>query len=455
MLEIKSSFILKIILSNINEKSKLNIIRFNKTLQNKLDINIMNYIIFGRKYFIGDKNGKGKEYFINYTIIFANWMCYDKLIFEGEYLNGKRNGKGKEYELGAFEGTVSFEGEYKNGKRNGKGIGEQFKGEYKDGKRWNGIVTEDISGDELYKIKNGNLLIEKFNKFDGYFFEGEYINGQRNGKGKTYQHHNWEDKYIVEFEGEYLNGNEHGKGKEYNNYGNLIFEGEYFYGKRWNGKGYIGRDKNEIAYELKDGKGYIKEYNCGTLKFEGEYLYGTINGKGKEYNYDGKLIFEGEYLNGNKHGKGKEYNKNGDLIFEGEYLYGYRRKGKLYIEKKLEFDGEYLIDGKWDGKGYDQNGNVIYELHNGNGMVKEYDCLEDLVFEGEYNKGKRNGKGKEYKYGQLCYEGEYNKGKRNGKGKEYKNGQLCYMGEYNNGERNEKRKEYLNGQKKKKICFII
>ena len=128
----------------------------------------------------------------------------------------------------------------------------------------------------------------------------------------------------------------------------------------------------------------------------------------------------------------------------------------MVIEEKVNYiSKKYLIDGKWDGKGYDQNGNVIYELHNGNGMVKEYDCLEDLVFEGEYNKGKRNGKGKEYKYGQLCYEGEYNKGKRNGKGKEYKNGQLCYMGEYKNGERNEKRKEYLNGQKKKKICFII
>jgi len=61
MLEIKSSYILKIIFSNINEKSKLNIIRYNKTLQNKLDINIMNYKIFGRKYFIADKMEKMKN----------------------------------------------------------------------------------------------------------------------------------------------------------------------------------------------------------------------------------------------------------------------------------------------------------------------------------------------------------------------------------------------------------
>ena len=36
------------------------------------------------------------------------------------------------------------------------------------------------------------------------------------------------------------------------------------------------------------------------------------------------LIFEGEYLNGKRNGKGKEYNKEGKLIFEGEYLNGFK-----------------------------------------------------------------------------------------------------------------------------------
>ena len=138
MFAIKSTYILKIIFEHVNELTKLNIIRYNKTLQDKLDINIMNYIIFGRKCFIGDKNGKGKEYFINYTPIYSG--CYDKLIFEGKYLNGKRHGKGKEYNLGGFEGDILFEGEYKYGKRNGKGEGEKFKGEYLNGKMWNGTL---------------------------------------------------------------------------------------------------------------------------------------------------------------------------------------------------------------------------------------------------------------------------------------------------------------------------
>ena len=40
----------------------------------------------------------------------------------------------------------------------------------------------------------------------------------------------------LRFEGEYLNGERNGKGKEYNYDGELIFEGEFLNGKRWNGK---------------------------------------------------------------------------------------------------------------------------------------------------------------------------------------------------------------------------
>ena len=50
------------------------------------------------------------------------------------------------------------------------------------------------------------------------------------------------------------------------------------------------------------------------------------NGKGKEYNCDGKLEYEGEYINGERNGKGKEYNEN-KVIFEGEYLCGKKWSG--------------------------------------------------------------------------------------------------------------------------------
>ena len=66
---------------------------------------------------------------------------------------------------------------------------------------------------------------------------------------------------------------------------------------------------------MKDGKGYIKEYNKsnGILIYEGNYLNGERNGNGKEYYNNGKLKFEGVYLNG-KRNEGKEYDKHAKII---------------------------------------------------------------------------------------------------------------------------------------------
>ena len=59
-----------------------------------------------------------------------------------------------------------------------------------------------------------------------------------------------------------------------------------------------------IIYETKTkGREYDGEYN--TLIYEGEYKNGERNGKGKKYDYEGKLIFEGEYKNGKKMEKEK------------------------------------------------------------------------------------------------------------------------------------------------------
>ena len=194
-----------------------------------------------------------------------------------------------------------------------------------------------------------------------------------------------------------------------------MFEGEYLNDKRWEGKGYD--TNNKIVSELKSGKGLVKEYyENGILKFEGEYSNGLKNGKGKEYTNKGKLKFEGEYLNGQRNGKGKEYYLNEKLKFEGEYLYNQRIRGKLYIKEKLEYEGDFLFYKKFNGKGYDENGNVIYELKNGNGKVKEYSDIDGkLTFEGEYINGKRNEKGKEFNENDsLNFEGEFKNGQKDG-----------------------------------------
>ena len=52
---------------------------------------------------------------------------------------------------------------------------------------------------------------------------------EKNGKGKEYSLNT--NKLI--FEGEYLNGKRNGKGKEFYENGKLKFEGEYINGKKW------------------------------------------------------------------------------------------------------------------------------------------------------------------------------------------------------------------------------
>ena len=103
--KIKSLYIAQIVFSLLEESTKLKLVKYNKVLQKRININIINYKAFSGRYIIFRKNGKVKEY-DSYN---------DTLIFEGGYLNGKRNGKGKEYD--EYNGNLKFEGEYSNGKR--------------------------------------------------------------------------------------------------------------------------------------------------------------------------------------------------------------------------------------------------------------------------------------------------------------------------------------------------
>ena len=115
----------------------------------------------------------------------------------------------------------------------------------------------------------------------------------------------------------------------------------------------------------------------------GKYIVYESNGLAKEYNaFDDSLIFKGEYLNGKRKVKGEEY-ENNKLKFKGDYLNCKRNRiGKEYFKDILLFEGEYLNGKKWDGKGYSKNGNIIYELKDGKGFVKEYNGIEETIFEG-------------------------------------------------------------------------
>ena len=140
---------MKILFLYVDGKQKLKLIKYNKSLQKKIDISLINYKFFSGRYIIYESNGIRKEYY----------GFNDKLIFEGEYLNGERNGTGKEYDR---DGKLIYEGEYLNGKRNGKGKeyyynGKlSFEGEYLNNKYLIGTKYHE-NGNIIYKLdKNFN-----------------------------------------------------------------------------------------------------------------------------------------------------------------------------------------------------------------------------------------------------------------------------------------------------------
>ena len=70
-------------------------------------------------------------------------------------------------------------------------------------------------------------------------------------------------------------------------------------------------------------------------------------------------------MNGKRNGKGK----------------------KFYRNDKLRFEGKYLNGRKWNGKGYNINSNMEYEIKGGNGYIKEYYDNGNLKYEGVYFSG--------------------------------------------------------------------
>ena len=160
-----------------------------------------------------------------------------------------------------------------------------------------------------------------------------------------------------------------------------------------NGKIMIYADDNQLSSEYEIVKGEIRFGRIYIMGYVTEMDY--VNKKLKKYYPNGKLLFEGECLNKESYGCGKEYYETGELKYEGDYLY----------------------NNIWNGRQYDKKGNLINELNISKGKVKIYIDTK-LEFEGEYLNGEKHGRGKEYDNdGKIKFEGEYLNGKKKWKRK--------------------------------------
>ena len=188
----------------------------------------------------------------------------------------------------------------------------------------------------------------------GEYYEGTFVNGQREGQGKIIY------KNGTIYEGALKQNKHHGFGKLTQLDGE-IFIGEWKEGKihgsgkrfHSNGDKYIGNYVNNI----RSGKGHYTFANGDS--YEGNWSNGKANGKGK-FMFKNGNIYEGEFKNNIISGKGTYTTKNGD-IYIGNFINGLiNGKGTLIFKNGEKYIGEFK-NGKKDGEGslYDKEGNLI------------------------------------------------------------------------------------------------
>ena len=297
---------------------------------------------------------------------------------------------------------------------------------------YQGALAMSVEGALTVPVCSGKG--KQFDDNEGLLYDGEWLNGQRSGKGVEYVN----GKKV--YDGWWLNGMRNGEGTEYA--GDTAWTGMWKNGKKdgkfrhlfeggmiedaWsNGvktgsvvtrkdgvkevRRIVGGKEVIVGWEYggrkyrytKDGKKMIVELVNGGKLFEGgvigndgnwsknpdnihkEWLF-VPDDNGEEYDENGALVYRGQYWHGYQYYHGEEY-VNGVKVFEGEFEYD-RKNGK-----GKEIYGEYQLKGRW--KNGVKDGKFIMNYKNG------------LVFQTNYEKGNNKDMWSVYDQKTLLYQG--------------------------------------------------
>jgi len=244
--------------------------------------------------------------------------------YTGAMRNGKMHGEGK---FVWKDGTV-YEGKFKKNEITGTGTytwpdGTSYKGEVKDG------------------IRNGRGVF--INPKDGYKYDGEWKDGLRHGKGTlSYEVEGAEKDTFVGYEGEWKEGEKCGYGKYVYPSGNW-YEGEWINNKR-NGKG--------TMHWQKIGNKLTNEKYTGQWKDDMQSGFGThIWLDEKSENKVLRNRYVGYWKNGAREGHGIFFYANGSMYigyWKNNMKDGW---GKFVYEDGSEFEGMYSKDRLIDKTG--------------------------------------------------------------------------------------------------------
>ena len=114
---------------------------------------------------------------------------------------------------------------------------------------------------------------------------------------------------------------------------------------------------------------------------------------------------------------------------------------KLYLQEGQQWEGIKKIFEEYQDENEQKIKYLKYiaQIRRGIpiGKCKEFDMEGNLIYEGDFSNGKRNGKGREILNNNVNFEGEFKDGiKWNGNANEYnKKGNLLFNGVYQNGKK--------------------
>lgn len=382
-------------------------------------------------------DGRGK-------LTFANGDNLD-----AEFTNGFIRGKEGTF---AYTAGDTYKGTINNNLPTGKGIyyyanGDYFEGEFRNDHPVIGIYhhewgTFEIKAEDIQRIltRDNEPLVSstheqststqsptttenpirtiKYSNGDKY--EGEWTNGQCNGKGTYY----WKngDKYEGDWKDDKVNGH-----------------GTFYWA---DGGKYVGEFKNNSF------NGYGVRHFASGAKYAGNWKDGKKDGEGT-YSWANGDRYEGDFKDDKRHGFGILYNADGSIAYKGEWENDRQKPSTVTINypKGEKYIGTVNANGKPHGNGtrYFANGKIEYqgEWENGrrNGIgTLYYDKEASLKYQGEFKDDEPNGKGTAYSFVGDTYikmfEGEWRDGLLNGHVVSYNwDGSILSENEWENGKK--------------------
>lgn len=323
---------------------------------------------------------------------FKQYFDRGVLAAEVNLKDGQLNGLCKFYYTS--DGTLKMQGNYINGEKNGKFIEYDYDGSLAEYTYVKGLLNGPYT---IYYL-NGNKKIQ-----------GTLKNDQKNGRVISFT-----EEGVKEAEVTYINGNREGP---------FIF---YYLN---------GKPRMSGNFENNEIDGLIHEYDeVGNLTGMYYQKSGKMNGKFISYSYNNENVLtfksQGNYLDGRQDGKWEyfTFEKNKQVLIGYQTFKLDTLHGPYYY-----FSGDSIIVTNYENGLLNGNRLVYYDLESWllGGLPKDTaKCV--LISNGFYKNGLKNGFWKEYSLsGQLLREGNFEENMKDGKWSYYFDKYTGYKGDNN------------------------